>query len=312
VVADFRQIEWDLQTADDCRQIVRLAVREDLGRGVDLTTAALVPFEARGSARLMVRQQGIIAGLPAIPLLIEEMQLDAVAVLQVSDGSEVRAGTCVAVLDGSARDLLTAERIMLNLLSRLSGVATLTRRYVSAIADTPARVYDTRKTTPGWRRLEKYAVRCGGGHNHRTGLFDAVLIKDNHLAQRSTASDSDRNLSGALTQAREFVGQFLPEPVARSTPIEIEVDSLEQLAEVLPMAPDLVLLDNMSIDQLKVAAEMTRKSQAKIQLEASGGITLENIREVATTGVDRISVGALTHSATALDLALDWNLPKGT
>ena len=174
-------------TADDCRHLIRLAVREDLDRGCDLTTLALVSEKARGRAVLNSRQPGVLAGLPAVRLVIEEMNLDVQLDTRLEDGQRLQAGPLLGVIQGSTRDLLTAERLILNLLGRLCGIASLTQAFVERVAGTPARIYDTRKTTPGWRRLEKYAVRCGGGWNHRTGLFDAVLIKDNHLAQSATA-----------------------------------------------------------------------------------------------------------------------------
>ncbi len=197
---------------------------------------------------------------------------------------------------------------MLNLLGRLSGIATLTSQYVEAVAGTGAQIYDTRKTTPGWRRLEKYAVRCGGGHNHRTGLFDAVLIKDNHLAlgSRSTGKDATRfTPAEAVRRARRFIERS-GLPTANSTIVEIEVDTLEQLVEVLPAAPDIVLLDNMTPQQLRQAVATRDKIDRSIQLEASGGVNLDSVAAIAASGVDRISVGALTHSAVSLDLGLDW------
>jgi nicotinate-nucleotide pyrophosphorylase (carboxylating) len=204
--------------------------------------------------------------------------------------------------------VLTAERLLLNFLGRLSGIATLTRRYVEAVVGTRARIYDTRKTTPGWRRLEKYAVRCGGGWNHRSGLFDAVLIKDNHLAVRSASPGGAAGYTPAeaVARARRYAGDRAGEAGCGELIVEVEVDTLEQLAEVLPAGPDLVLLDNMSLDQLRQAVAYRDAVHAAIELEASGGVGLENVRALAETGVDRISVGALTHSAPSLDVALDW------
>lgn len=185
---DFKQVTWDAETIDDCRQLIRLAVREDLGRGFDLTTVALVPHDSRGKADIVCREPGVIAGLPAAECVLREMNADIQWHALVDDGTRVEPGTTVATLAGSTRDLLTAERPVLNFLGKLSGIATLTRRYIDQVAHTRARIYDTRKTTPGWRRLEKYAVRCGGGTNHRTGLSDAILIKDNHLGARKVES----------------------------------------------------------------------------------------------------------------------------
>jgi nicotinate-nucleotide pyrophosphorylase (carboxylating) len=201
--------------------------------------------------------------------------------------------------------LLTCERLVLNLLGRLSGIASLTRQYVKAIAGTKARIYDTRKTTPGWRRLEKYAVRCGGGFNHRLGLFDAVLIKDNHLVVGAEARGEQFTPAEAVRRARQFLASAFPE---RPDPmiVEVEVDTLDQLREVLSAQPDLVLLDNMSLGDLRAAVALRDSEAPSVQLEASGGVRLETVAEIARTGVDRISAGALTHSAAWLDIGLDW------
>ena len=205
------------------------------------------------------------------------------------------------------RSLLSGERIFLNLIGRLSGIATLTRRYVEAIAGSGARIYDTRKTTPGWRRLEKYAVRLGGGHNHRTGLYDAILIKDNHLAL-GAAGQGAAHLSPAqaVRRARELVESMAAAQSGEPLIVEVEVDTLEQLAMVLGEGPDIVLLDNMPPDVLTQAVDLRDRVAPGIELEASGGVTLETVARIAATGVERISVGALTHSAGSLDVGLDW------
>jgi len=306
VAGDFRQIEWDAETIEDCRQIIRLAIREDLEREHDWTTVALVPAERIGAADIVAREAGIVAGAPALALAIEEFGATISLDLAVADGQAVAAGTRVATIRGSVRDLLTAERTLLNLLGRLMGIATLTRTCVDAVAGTGCRVYDTRKTTPGWRRLEKYAVRCGGGHNHRTGLYDAVLIKDNHLAQFGGPDRSPDTAAAAVRQARDFLRDFPGESTGKPQIIEVEVDSLEQLAAVLPERPDIVLLDNMSTPQLTEAASIRDREASGVELEASGGVNLETIGKIAATGVDRVSVGALTHSAKCLDVALDY------
>lgn len=298
---DFTQLEWNEQVADDCRQLVRLAVREDLDRWYDWTTLSLVARETQGAAAVATRQPGTIAGLRAAALALEEMDVNVHWDPVSEDGQSVPAGTTVAQVRGSVRDLLTTERLVLNLLGRLSGVATLTRRYVEAIQGTPARIYDTRKTTPGWRRLEKYAVRCGGGRNHRTGLFDAILIKDNHLALAGHSAGE------AVRLAREFVQQDSPHfGHVAGLLVEVEVDTLEQLEEVLPLGPDIVLLDNMSVERLRQAVARRNAVNPAVELEASGGVNLPTVRGIAETGVERISVGALTHSAIGLDLGLDW------
>ena len=299
---EYKQVAWDDETIDDCQQLIRLAVREDLGRGFDLTTVALVPHDARGRARIVCREPGVVAGLPAAECVLREMHVDIEWAALVADVARVEAGTTVATLSGSTRDLLTVERPVLNFLGKLSGIATLTRRYVDQVAATNVRIYDTRKTTPGWRRLEKYAVRCGGGTNHRTGLFDAILIKDNHLAQRNW------NPAEAVRASRAFLDQQQAAlPSVGEALVEIEVDTLDQLSEALQAAPDIVLLDNMSCDELREAVKLRDTSGVATELEASGGITLATLRDVAETGIDRISVGALTHSAIGLDLGLDWS-----
>ena len=302
---DFRQIEWDRQLEQDCRDLVRLAVREDLDRGHDWTTVALVPENAAAKAAVVPRQAGVIAGLLAARLALAEMDRQVAFAMLVEDGATVTPGQQVAIMDGSARSLLTCERIALNLLGRLSGVATLTRRYVEQVAGTRARIYDTRKTTPGWRRLEKYAVRAGGGCNHRLGLYDAVLIKDNHLAFGAAAGAAAYTPAEAVRRVRELAEHWKDE-ARGGWIIEVEVDSLAQLDEVLPAAPDIVLLDNMSLEQLRTAVARRDAGHAGIELEASGGVNLQTVRGIAETGVDRISVGALTHSAVGLDIGLDW------
>jgi nicotinate-nucleotide pyrophosphorylase (carboxylating) len=305
---DFHQLDWDPTIEDDLRQVVRLAVREDLDRQYDWTTVALVSPEARGRAAIVAREAGTLAGLRAGPVLIDEMHAAVEWEPRASDGDEVLAGAVVAELAGSARDMLTCERPLLNLVGRLSGIATLTRQYVRQIEGTQARVYDTRKTTPGWRRLEKYAVRCGGGYNHRTGLFDAILIKDNHLA---LAAEQRMAPADAVRTARDFLAQLSSENPVGDLIIEIEVDRLEQLNDVLAAGPHIVLLDNMRPDQLRSAVARRSQIAPHIELEASGGVSLDTVREIALTGVERISVGGLTHAARWLDVGLDWRPPSG-
>ena len=304
---DFCQIEWDRALEDDCRQIVRLAVREDLDRGCDWTTVALVDEEQRGRASIVAREDGVIVGLRAGNVLLDEMHADIRLQPRATDGDQVTAGSAVAQLDGSARDLLTCERPLLNMIGRLSGIATLTRKFVRHVQGAGARIYDTRKTTPGWRRLEKYAVRCGGGRNHRVGLFDAVLIKDNHLLATRSAQ---LELGDAVSRVRQFLSHQASPGTGRQAAevlIEIEVDTLEQLRRVLPTKPDIVLLDNMTCDQLRAAVTLRNELAVGVELEASGGVNLQTVREIAQTGVERISAGALTHSAHTLDVGLDWH-----
>jgi nicotinate-nucleotide pyrophosphorylase (carboxylating) len=313
---DFRQLSWSPQIEEDCRRLVRLAVYEDLDRAYDWTTVCLVPSEARGAANIVARQAGTIAGLAAVPVLLDEMDMAAEFHAQATDGDQVAAGAVLATLRGAARDLLTAERTILNLLGRLSGIATLTRKYVDAVAGTQARIYDTRKTAPGWRRLEKYAVHCGGGHNHRLGLYDAILIKDNHLAFGSevpgaaayTPAEAVRRAKAFLAEQAGAAGGEVPLSgyADQAMIVEIEVDSLEQLRKVLPEQPDIVLLDNMPPALLGQAVEIRNRGGYASELEASGGVNLQTVRAIAESGVERISAGALTHSAVNLDVALDW------
>lgn len=301
---DFHQIHWDATLEHDCRELVRLALREDLGSLGDCTTESLVPADAVGRASVVARQAGTVAGLKAARMVLDQVDPQIRWTPALDDGRQVVPGTIVADMEGPARGLLTAERTLLNLLGRLSGIATKTRQYVDRVAGTKARIYDTRKTAPGWRRLEKYAVRCGGGRNHRSGLYDAVLIKDNHLAFGDAAARYTP--AQAVAEARRWLEERLPQLVRLRVLVEIEVDTLEQLEDVLPAGPDLVLLDNMPPETLRQAVARRDAINPKVELEASGGITLETIRGVAESGVERISAGALTHSAIGLDLGLDW------
>jgi nicotinate-nucleotide pyrophosphorylase (carboxylating) len=303
---DFQQIEWDTAAEAECRRIVQWAVREDLDRGQDWTTVALVPPDATGRAAIVARQRGVVSGMSAVQVALAEMESQIELIDAIADGSIVAAGSRLATLSGPARSLLTCERLVLNLLGRLSGIASLTRQYVDAVAGAKARIYDTRKTTPGWRRLEKYAVRCGGGFNHRLGLFDAVLIKDNHLVVGAEARGGEHfTPAEAVRRARQLLASAFPD---RAEPmiVEVEVDTLDQLREVLPTQPDLILLDNMPLDALRAAVALRDLEAPSIELEASGGVRLETVAEIARTGVDRISAGALTHSAAWLDIGLDW------
>lgn len=299
----------------EAEQLVRIALQEDLGEAGDCTTMALIGPSHCGVARVVARRAGIVAGLPIAQIVLRQVDPDVCWRPQASDGQQVSAGQVLAEIAGPTRGILSAERVMLNFLGRLSGIATLTGRYVEAVAGTGSRVFDTRKTTPGWRRLEKYAVRCGGGWNHRTGLFDAVLIKDNHLAafygpeQSPTGSlppGTADAAAEAVRQARRFVQRLAHESGRPEMIVEVEVDRLDQLAQVLTASPDIVLLDNMTPDQLRQAVALRSRVNPLVQLEASGNMTLETIREAALSGVERISVGALTHSAPWLDIGLDW------
>lgn len=300
--ADYKSVLWDDQLEDDARQLVRLAIREDLSRWHDWTTITLVPPDAEGAAEIIAREPGVVCGLKMAALVIAETGAKIELATHAADGHAIAKRDCVATISGSARDLLTCERTILNFLGRLSGVASLAKQYVELTTGTPAKIYDTRKTTPGWRRLEKYAVRCGGGGNHRTGLFDGVLIKDNHLA---FAAELGQSPAAAVLQARQRIAELTSEG-ADELPIEVEVDSLQQLRNVLGTAPDIVLLDNMNPELLRQAVAIRNELAPEVVLEASGGINLSTVASVAATGVDRISVGALTHSARVLDFGLDW------
>lgn len=298
---DFNQTVYNDSLRADMRSIIELAIREDSGELGDLTSLALIPAAAPGRAAVVARERGVVAGLVFAQELLQMIDPALIWEPAVKDGDVVERGDKLGVVSGPTLSMLTAERLLLNLVGRLSGVATLARRYVDAIAGTKARIYDTRKTTLGWRRLEKYAVRCGGARNHRSGLYDAILIKDNHLAFGGV---SDFGPGEAVRRARKYLQERFP---AESQPmLEIEVDSLDQLAQVLPENPDVVLLDNMSPEMMRQAVAMRDASGATSELEASGGINLETARAKAESGVERVSVGAITHSARTFDIGLDW------
>ena len=306
---EFHQVTWDEQLQADWAKLLQLAVAEDLGEAGDWTTAAVVPEDAFGRARVVGRAPGIVAGLPAVESTLQEIDPCLQWKPEREDGQPVEPGDRLGMIEGPARGLLVVERLLLNVLGRLCGIATLTRKYVDAVEGTKARIYDTRKTIPGWRRLEKYAVRCGGGRNHRSGLFEAVLIKDNHLtigAESSSGAAGGYSPAEAVARARRFLQGRAPESTAAEMIVEVEVDTLKQLDEVLPAGPDIVLLDNMRPAQLRKAVARRDACNPAIELEASGEINLNRVRRIAQTGVERISIGALTHSAACLNLALDW------
>lgn len=304
---DYRSQTIDASLLEDLTEILRLAIREDLDRSVDLTTMAIVPPGVTGSAALISRSHGVAAGIDLIDEMLEELDTKIHWDQRVGDGQSIEPGQVLSVLSGDARDLLTCERTILNVICRLSGVASLTHRYVQAVAGSSARVYDTRKTTPGWRRLEKYAVRCGGGHNHRLGLYDGILIKDNHLACRAAANGELLDAGQAVALAKAFVAagsvKFASPPM-----IEIEIDRIGQLESALAAGPNIVLLDNMGCELLREAVAIRDRLAPEVELEASGGVNLSTIGGIAATGVNRISVGALTHSAPVHDIGLDWKI----
>ena len=321
-----------------------IAVSEDLGLAGDLTSNALVPKGMQGRASVYVRKPGVISGLAALSICLTTVDSGLKWFSSCKDGQSVEAGTKLGEIVGPVLGIMTAERLILNLLGHLCGVSTLTRRFVERVEGTKARIYDTRKTTLGWRKLDKYAVRCGGGFNHRTGLYDAVLIKDNHLAFGALPgnvldSDHSENIiesnenpeSGvfgvnnrtatfssaeAVRRTRAFLvhqvekqkksGATGPLPTDELPIIEIEVDHLDHFEDVLAAQPDIILLDNMGPELLLDAVKRRDKAKSETELEASGGITLDTVLQVAETGVERISVGSLTHSNSSLDLGLDW------
>ncbi len=271
--------------------IIDLALDEDIGHG-DVTSEALIPHELAGKARLMIKESGTLAGIELAARIFNRVDPTLKIDILIQDGAAIRTGDIAGIVSGNVSSILKAERVVLNFLQRLSGIATLTAQYVAEVKGTGVNILDTRKTTPGLRRLEKYAVRTGGGVNHRAHLGDAVLIKDNHIAAlRATGL----NLKDIIAK------------IKRDAPpgmiIEVEVTSVREAQEAIEAGPDIIMLDNMSIDEMKEAVALFK---GKVRLEASGNITLENVRQVAMTGVDMISVGVLTHSNKALDISLEF------
>ena len=280
------------------RPLIRLAIEEDLGAG-DLTTALFHKSNETGRADLISREEIIVSGMPVVREVLRQYDEQLSLTVRINDGKPAHVGSRLATIEGPMRPMLSAERVVLNFLQRLSGIATTTQKYVWAVRGTRAKIYDTRKTMPGWRVLEKYAVRCGGGYDHRLGLYDGILIKDNHLAQ--LGRNFQKKLRKIIDEARSHEGiQF----------VAVEVDHVDhQLNHVLKIPDiDIVLLDNMGQWQLKHAIEMREEMCGKNEgplLEASGNITLDNVSAIAQCGVDRIAVGAITHSAKAVDIGLD-------
>jgi nicotinate-nucleotide pyrophosphorylase (carboxylating) len=278
-------------SSDEIRRLVRAALAEDLGSG-DATTLAVVPEEIKVTASMVAREPLVLAGLELAETAFLELCPQANLQRAASDGERVPAGfALLKILNAPAAAVLSAERVALNFAQRLSGIATLTAQYVEAVSTTAARILDTRKTTPGLRRLEKYAVLCGGGMNHRFGLFDRILIKDNHLA--ALRHEQPNAIDAAVRRARTRYPQL---------PVEVEADTLEQAEQAARAHADVILLDNMPLEQLRAAVRLVN---GRAKTEASGGVNLSNVRAIAETGVDFISVGALTHSARAADIALD-------
>ena len=268
--------------------LVRRALEEDLGRGGDITSDSVIPVEARARVVMAARQEGVIAGLDAAEIAFKLVDASLAVRRFKTEGAEVRLGDEVMEIEGRARSILTAERVALNFVGRMSGIATLTHKMVKAVGNHKAKICSTRKTTPGMRAVEKYAVKAGGGMNHRLGLDDAILIKDNHIAIAG-------GIAVALRRAKENAGHMVK--------IEIEVDTLAQLKEVLEEGADVVMLDNMSLEDMAAAVKMVA---GRAVVEVSGGVTLERIPQIAATGVDMISAGTLTHSAPNFDVGLDF------
>lgn len=266
-------------------RLIRGAIVEDLDGGDDVTSISTISPSHRSSAEFRVRVAGVVSGIDIAVAVLEMIGLAEIQVLE-KDGNFISAGTVLIQVTGNTREILLAERTSLNFLGHLSGISSLTRKWVDEVSDFPTKIRDTRKTTPGYRELEKYAVRMGGGTNHRMSLKDSALIKDNHIAA-----------AGGVSEAFSMVRTTYP-----SIEVEVEVDTLDQLIEIIPFNPDLVLLDNMSVTECKKAVELVR---ARFPLEASGGLTIENAKAYAQSGVDFLAVGALTHSAKVLDIGLD-------
>ncbi len=293
----------DSRTLQSADTLIEMALAEDLMDQGDLTSQATVPADRQAEVNVVARESGRLSGAVLIERVYdalcrrEEVAKNTVSVaIHAVDGSQLKPGTLVATVAGPIQLLLTGERIALNFLIHLSGIASLTAEFVKRSEGSRAIILDTRKTLPGYRLLHKYAVRCGGGTNHRMGLFDGMLIKDNHLAARGNKSVAD-----AVVAAREFLASK-----SLALPVEVEVDTLEQLEDALDSKPEIVLLDNMKPAQLQAAVALRDQLAPETRLEASGGVNLETIGCIAGTGVDRISIGAITHSAPALDLGYDW------
>jgi nicotinate-nucleotide pyrophosphorylase (carboxylating) len=279
--------------SDEIQEAVRAALAEDIGPG-DATTNAIIPGDASCAAVMKARESLLVCGLALAEAAFFQLSATVETTQRVRDGAKLDRDGILMRLSGSARALLTAERVALNFVQRLSGIATLTGRFVEALKGTTTQLLDTRKTTPGWRKFEKYAVACGGGQNHRFGLYDMVLIKDNHLAALRNARPNP--VAAAVERARATNPKLK---------VEVEADDLAQVDQALAAGADIILLDNMSLSDMRLAVQ---KCKGRAQTEASGGVTLDRIRQIADTGVDFISAGALTHSARAADIGLDFEI----
>lgn len=306
---------FDDATRADCLQLLSMALIEDTGNAdlegaVDCTTQSVIPSQATATASFVSRASGVICGIEIAKLAVTTLAPDLQLECHVNDGDRVDPGEKIATFAGSAHQILMLERTCLNFMCKLSGVSTLALRFTEQVRGTNVKVLDTRKTTPGYRRLEKYAVACGGGCNHRMGLYDAVMIKDNHLAfYRAWNKQSQDAIVEGLQLARDWVDAHKNTlPNGDRTVVQLEVDTLAQFERALPARPDIVLLDNMSNEQLAAAVKLRNATAPEVLLEASGGVNLTTIAGIAQTGVDRISIGALTHSAVNFDIGLDWTI----
>lgn len=290
------------------QRLIKWGLEEDLSGGGDRTSTFLIDEEKIGRANIVARQSGTVAGIDIARNVFQTLDPSIRCKGKAVDGDRINTADVLMEIEGNIRTMLSTERVALNFLTHLSGIATLTAQFVAAVSGTKAQIFDTRKTIPGWRRLAKYAVRAGGGNNHRINLADGAMIKDNHLAALTHGINGENNSDVAsfgeqIMEAIIRLREKLPEEV----PIVVEVDQMAQYKKVLPICPDVVLLDNMELFELRQAVRFRNESASKVCLEATGGITLENVREVALTGVERISVGALTHSSSGLDIAMDWS-----
>lgn len=308
-------VEFSSAAQADCIKLIEMALTEDIGAsdldaGVDCTTDAIVPKQATARAAFVSREDGVVCGVEIAKLAISKWAPKLKLEVEVADGQSIKPKQTIAVMVGPAHDILTMERTCLNFMCRLSGISTLAGKFAKEIEGTKACVLDTRKTTPGWRRLEKYAVACGGGANHRMGLYDAIMLKDNHLAfYRTLVEDNDDTIPTSIKIARTWINDNASSlPNGKETILQLEVDTLEQLEIALGTDCDIILLDNMGCERLKEGVAMRDKLAPKILLEASGGVNLTTIGKIAQTGVERISVGALTHSAMNFDIGLDWEI----
>jgi nicotinate-nucleotide pyrophosphorylase (carboxylating) len=280
---------------DQLKRQIQMWLEEDIGTG-DVTTMTTIPLDHQSKGIIHLKETGIIAGIPIAEQVFRTVDPSLDFAAYVRDGERVEKGTVLAEVSGSTRSILLGERLALNLMQRLSGIATRTRQFVDALEGLPVRLVDTRKTTPGHRFLEKYAVRVGGGHNHRFGLYDAVMIKDNHIKGAGGVAEAIRSARAQIPHTMK---------------IEVEVESFEQLEEALAAGADIIMLDNMSCEDMKRAVQIIRLKAPHIVIEASGSVTLDTVKSIALTGVDVISVGRLTYSVQALDISLDLNGKKG-